>query len=141
MRFLTSLAAAAFLGLALSGCFGGDAPEPADVPPEPPVPHEPSNEPVSPLQLFDRLEERPAGVEREVRFLSEPIVIPPGQDLNRVTLQLPVREGFMTAVSPRLFDASTGITPSNQHMHIHHAHWLQPTMDAQDETYAANLAW
>ncbi|MHB1262485.1 MAG: cupredoxin domain-containing protein [Thermoplasmatota archaeon] len=140
MRFLPALAAAVFLGLAMSGCLGSETPA-ADAPREPPTPHSPSDEPVSPMQLFDRLDERPAGIEREVRFLSEPIVIPPGQDLNRATVQIPVREGFMTAVSPRLFDASTGITPSNQHMHIHHAHWLKPTMDAEDETYAANLAW
>jgi hypothetical protein len=141
MRLLPSLAAAVFLGLAVSGCFGSEPSAAADAPRQPPAPHEPSDEPVAPMQLFERLDERPPGVEREVRFLYGPFAIPPGQDLNRLTLELPVREGFMTAVAPRLFDADTGVTPSNQHMHIHHAHWLKATSDPEDETYASNLAW
>jgi plastocyanin len=141
MRFLPSLAAVVFLGLSLSGCFGGGDPETTEAPREPPAPHVPDDKPVSPTQMFERFDERPAGVEREMRFLYGPFPIPPGQDLNRFTFELPVREGFMTAVSPTLFDADTGITPSNQHMHIHHAHWLKATTDEADETYAANLAW
>ena len=141
MRFLPSVAAAIFLGLSLSGCFGGDTTEAEQDPRTPPEPHTPADKPVAATQMFERFEERPAGIEREMRFLYGPFPIPPGQDLNRLTLELPVREGFMTAVSPTLFDADTGITPSNQHMHIHHAHWLKATTDPEDETYAANLAW
>ncbi|MEA3165478.1 MAG: hypothetical protein QOJ26_335, partial [Thermoplasmata archaeon] len=141
MRVLPSLVAAALASLAVAGCFGSSPPATADAPHEHPAPHTPSDEPVSPMQLFDRFEERPAGIEREMRFLYGPFAIPPGQDLNRVTLELPVRAGFMTAVAPSLYDANTGITPSNQHMHIHHAHWLRVSDDPDDEYYTANLAW
>ncbi|MFA5944785.1 MAG: hypothetical protein WC876_10005 [Candidatus Thermoplasmatota archaeon] len=141
MRLRSLFATIVLLGLILAGCASPENPEADVAPNEPPAPHAPSDEPVSPTQMFDRFEERPAGVERQMRFLYGPFPIPPGQDLNRVTLELPVREGFMTTVSPTLFDANTGIVPSNQHMHIHHAHWLKATTDAEDETYAANLAW
>lgn len=126
--------------LGLAGCLTGDeAPDEGTGPGA--DPHEPDDRPVSPLQTFERFEAREPGIEREMRFLYGPFTIPPGQDLNRITLDLPVQEGFLTAVSPDLIDVQTGQTPSNQHMHIHHAHWFRASDDPEDEYYTANLAW
>lgn len=142
MRLMPALTAAAFTVLALAGCFGSSddpATEPTDgnggV-----TPHEPDESPADPMQLFEQFEERPAGIERTMRFLQGPFPVPPGNDFNRVTVQLPVHDGFMTAVSPNLYDATGSSTP-NQHLHIHHAHWFRTSSDAEDEYYTANLAW
>ena len=96
---------------------------------------------ISPLEIVDRYVPRTAGVEKDMRFFFGPFVIPPGQDINRVTLDIPVHSGFIVAVAPNLVDAATGHTPSNQQMHIHHAHWFRVSDDPSDEYYTANLAW
>jgi hypothetical protein len=130
-----------FAGIA--GCLSGDdTPNPAPGPAmDVPVDEEANGRPGDAMQLFERFEERPAGVEREMRFLYGPFTIPPGQDMNRVTAELPVNGGFLTAVSPNLYFMETGETPTNQHMHIHHAHWFRTSDDPDDEYYTANLAW
>ena len=96
---------------------------------------------ISPLEIVDRYIPRTPGVEKDMRFFFGPFVIPPGQDLNRVTLDVPVHGGFIVAIAPNLVDAATGHTPSNQEMHIHHAHWFRVSDDPSDEYYTANLAW
>ena len=143
MRVLPPLVAAAFLALAFAGCFGSsDTPAAeADDHHGGDVADDPSTDPAEPMQMFDRFEERPAGVERQMRLLFGPFPIPAGQDMNRVTLELPVRNGFMTAVSPNLYNAADGLAPTNQHMHIHHAHWFRMSDDPSDQYYTANLAW
>jgi hypothetical protein len=134
------LAATAFVALVLAGC-ASTSPPAAAPPHEHPEPTEVGDRAVDPTQMFERFDDRPAGVERSMRFLYGPFPIGAGQDMNRVTFELPVRAGFMTAVSPTLFDASSGLTPSNEHMHIHHAHWFRMSDDPQEEYYLLNLAW
>lgn len=130
------------VSLGLAGCLtGDDAPDDEAGTGPGADPHEPDDREVSPLQVFEKYEQRPAGVEREMRILTEPFVIPPGQDLNRITVNLPLENGFLTAVSPNLIDVQTGETPTNQEMHIHHAHWFRASDDPEDEYYTANLAW
>lgn len=96
---------------------------------------------VSPLDVSDRYRYRPPGVEHEMSFYYGPFVIPPGQDRNQITLDVPVHDGFLTSVQATVYDAVTGQTPSNQDMHIHHAHWFRTSDDPDDEYYALNLAW
>src|SRR2546428_545461 len=36
---------------------------------------------------------------------------------------------FSTAIAPDVIDATNGQTPSEQEVHIHHAHWLRVTSD------------
>jgi plastocyanin len=140
MRLLVPVATC--LLMVLAGCFGGgDDPEPAEDERQMPEPHEPNEGAAEPLQLFDRFEERPVGTERAMRLLYGPFPIAPGSDFNRVTVELPVREGYMTAVSPNLYTSADGLTPSNQHLHIHHAHWFRTSSDPGEEYYTANLAW
>lgn len=127
--------------LSLAGCL--DAGPAAEEPVEPetiPTNTEPP-QPVSPVQIFERYEERPVGTERAMRLLYGPFTIPPGQDNNRITIDVPVHDGFLTTVAPTLYDVETGATPSNQEVHIHHAHWFRASDDPSDEYYTANLAW
>lgn len=92
-------------------------------------------EPVEPQDLAERFLPRTPGVEREMTFFYGPFTIPPGQDINRVTLDVPVQGGFLTDVQANVYDAQTGATPSNQDMHIHHAHWFRLSEDPDDEYY------
>ncbi len=98
-------------------------------------------QPVEVSQFADRFIERPAAIERAGRLVYGPFSIPPGQDMNRLTLELPVHGGFITSVAPQLFDAESGTVPTNQQMHIHHAHWFEPSTDPNEEYYTLNLAW
>ncbi len=134
------MVAAAFMVLSLAGCVTESPESEAESPQEPDM-YQPDDSPVTPDQLYTKYEERPAGVERVMRFVYGPYTIPPGQDNNRVTLDVPLQSGFMTAVSPNLYDVQTGDIPSNQHLHIHHAHWFRASDDPSDEYYTANLAW
>lgn len=84
---------------------------------------------------------RPAGVEKDMNFYFGPFTVPPGQDINRVTVDIPIHEGFVTAIAPELIDVATGQTPPDLDMHIHHAHWFRASSDPGDEYYTANLAW
>lgn len=141
MRGPALLATTFFLALVFAGCFSSSAPPPSAEQAPPPEPHDPDESPAEPTQMFDRYEERPAGIERAMRLLYGPFPIPPGADFNRVTLELPLMEGYMTAVSPNLYDAGSGLTPSNQHLHIHHAHWFRTSDDPNEDYYTLNLAW
>ncbi len=142
MRPRVLLPLAGFLVLALAGCFGDGGPSTQEAPgAEPPSPHELDESPAEPLQVFDRYEERAVGVERAMRLLYGPFPIAPGSDFNRITVELPMREGFVTAVSPNLYTAADGVTPSNQHLHIHHAHWFRASDDPGEDYYTLNLAW
>ncbi len=140
MRFGGVLVALSFAVLSLAGCVTDESSNEPDSVQEPEM-YEPDESPVTPDQLFTKYEERPAGVERVIRFVYGPYTIPPGQDNNRVTLDIPLQDGFMTAVSPNVYDVQTGAIPSNQHLHIHHAHWFRASDDPTDEYYTANLAW
>ncbi|MDX1612231.1 MAG: hypothetical protein R3185_07665, partial [Candidatus Thermoplasmatota archaeon] len=103
--------------------------------------HGPADGLVSPAAISDRFVYRPPGVEHTMSFFYGPFTIPPGQDINRVTVDVPVHGGFLTSVQANVYDAATSETPSNQAMHIHHAHWFRTSEDPNDEYYTANLAW
>lgn len=83
----------------------------------------------------DRYLPEPVGTEKHLTLHFGPYSIPPGQDMNRITLDLPVQSGFYTAIKPNLVDALTGEEPSHQTAHIHHAHWLRITNRPDDERY------
>lgn len=87
----------------------------------------------------DRYPPQPPGTEKELSFYYGPFHVPPGHDLNRVTFDLPLHNGFYTAVAPDLIDAETGEEPSHQTAHIHHAHWFRITDDPNDERYQTGL--
>ncbi|HEX9712561.1 MAG TPA: hypothetical protein VGB52_08445 [Actinomycetota bacterium] len=86
-----------------------------------------------------------AGTEAKLSLLFGPYTIPPGQDSNRITVDLPPIEGFITAVAPELVDASNGRIPTEQEAHIHHAHWFRVDTEGAHEPYTsvgpASLSW
>lgn len=100
-----------------------------------------ATEGVGPYDIAERYLPRPAGIQKDMSFTFGPFVIPPGQDNNRISLDLPLHNGFFTAIAPNLIDATTGEEPSDLSMHIHHAHWFRLSSDPGDEYYTLNLAW
>lgn len=96
---------------------------------------------LDPTAIVQRDIPRSAGVEKKMDFFFGPYVIPPGQDAQKISIDLPVQNGFITAIAPDLIDAVTGETPSEQEMHIHHAHWFRLSEDPKDDYYTLNLAW
>ena len=85
------------------------------------------------------------GVPVDLSFVYGPYVVPPGQDSNRITLDLPVNSGFITAIAPELVVAPSGRIPTQQEAHIHHAHWFRVTNDPEQEYYTdlggQGLSW
>ena len=112
----------------------------------PPVTGDDDHGPVTPQQFGDRFVPRLPGVQRDMTFFYGPFTIPPGQDINRVTLDVPVQGGFLVDVQANVYDVQTGARPSNQDMHIHHAHWFRVSEDPNDEYYVSGggffgIAW
>lgn len=97
------------------------------------------------------------GTESRLSLLFGPYTIPPGQDSNRITLDLPPIQGFITAVAPELVETictedeegeEAGCRyriPTEQEAHIHHAHWFRIDLEGEHEQYTsvgdAGLSW
>lgn len=96
---------------------------------------------LEPTMAGDRFLPRPVGVEKDMVLYFGPFTIPPGQDVNRITVDLPLYNGMVTAIAPSLWDAATNTEPTNLELHIHHAHWFRVSNDPGDEYYTLNLAW
>jgi hypothetical protein len=101
------------------------------------VPAEAQNRDVVALvaQAPDRYMPREVGKPVDLHYVFGPYVIPPGQDSNRITVDLPVQSGYVTAIAPDLIDATDGRVPTQQEAHIHHAHWFRITNDPNQEYY------
>ncbi|MDQ3933958.1 MAG: hypothetical protein M3340_04930 [Actinomycetota bacterium] len=87
------------------------------------------------LDRGDQFQAKPAGTVETLRFWYGPYVVPPGNDMNRFDLNLPVREGFVLSIEPRLRLATDFATPQHQHAHIHHAHWLRLDPGNEEDSY------
>jgi plastocyanin len=68
---------------------------------------------------------RAPGTLSQLQLTYGPFVVPPGHDLNRVVVDVPLRGGFVTAFHYRLVDVATGAFPTNMELHIHHALWFR----------------
>jgi plastocyanin len=106
-----------------------------------PVAH--AQEPSDPLEPIvtrgDQYVPKPAGTVETLRFWYGPYVVPPGNDMNRFDLHLPVAEGFVLSIEPRLRYASDLSAPGHQHAHIHHAHWLRVDPGNKQDMYTGGL--
>ncbi|MFP5224471.1 MAG: hypothetical protein ACLGH3_02760 [Actinomycetota bacterium] len=78
------------------------------------------------------------GKQEQLTLLFGPYSIPPGQDSNRISVDVQLPPGFIRSVSPELVEAATGRVPTEQEAHIHHAHWFRVTTES-DELYYTNL--
>lgn len=81
-----------------------------------PSPDEPAGDRAAPKNL-------PPGTIKKYHFWYGPYAIPPGEDSQRVDIGLPLDNGFMLSVEPRLRNMDMS-TPSMLEGHIHHAHWF-----------------
>jgi hypothetical protein len=64
---------------------------------------------------------------KRIRFTVGPIVVKPGQNeamLDPVPIGKPWYDGYITRFKPDLLLAATGQAPPTDHMHLHHATWL-----------------
>lgn len=94
-------------------------------------------------QSPNRVVPKAPGTVEDLTLVFGPYVVPAGQDSNRTIADINLPTGFMVAVAPDLVEASTGHIPSEQHAHIHHAHWFRITQDDQYEYYdrSLGLSW
>ena len=72
-------------------------------------------------------EARYEGICKRIKFTVGPIVVKPGQNeamLDPVPIGKPWYDGYVVRLKPDLVLATTGKSPATDHMHLHHATWL-----------------
>jgi hypothetical protein len=85
---------------------------------------------------------KPAGTREETHLWYGPYTVPPGQDMNRVDLDLPMRNGYMVSIEPAMRRVADLSEPSHQEAHIHHAHWFALDPGNQEDNYTqGNTEW
>jgi polyvinyl alcohol dehydrogenase (cytochrome) len=92
----------------------------------------------------DRYVPKPAGTTEKLTFYYGPYTVPPGQDLNRIDLDLPTRNGFLLSVDPSMRRVTDLSEPTHQEAHIHHAHWFEAepgTNNKGDMYFGGNAEW
>jgi polyvinyl alcohol dehydrogenase (cytochrome) len=90
----------------------------------------------------DRFVSKPAGTKETLHLWYGPYTIGPGQDLNRVDIDLPLRTGFLVSLEPKLVKWPDMTSPSHQEAHIHHAHWFRPDPGNEEDNYFyGNTEW
>lgn len=99
-----------------------------------------SGSPLDPTIRVNRLIAQPAGTESEYCIFFGPYVIPAGQDLSRVDFDFALTDGFVVAGAPSAVYAN-GLSPRNQHMHIHHSHWWFIDPDDRDNEPLPWMRW
>lgn len=99
--------------------------------------------PSHPIQhRSDRFVTKPAGTKETLKLWYGPYTIGPGQDLNRVDIDLPLRTGFLVSLEPKLVKWPDMTSPSHQVAHIHHAHWFRPEPGNKEDNYFyGNAEW
>ena len=83
--------------------------------------------------------ERYPGACQRLRFSYGPILVKPGQNdvlVEPVTIQKPVRDGFITRFKPNLVRAD-GTVPPTDHAHLHHGTWLSTRSYGSGPFFAA----
>ena len=95
-----------------------------------------------PMYLPNRFVPQPAGTKEHQRWWFGPYTVPPGHDMNRVDVDIPVEKGFITSVAPHIRRAADITEPPHQESHIHHAHWfsLDPG-NKEDNYFYGNAEW
>jgi len=99
-----------------------------------------------PTDYAERYVPAQPGEYRDLTYFFGPYHVPPGQDSNRITVDIPLQTGFIVAIAPNLIDAVTGLEPTFEVAHIHHAHWFRVSNDPQYEYYQSlgngqGLSW
>jgi plastocyanin len=85
---------------------------------------------------------KPAGTKETTKLWFGPYAVPPGHDMNRVDLDLPMRDGFLVALEPGMKRVADLTEPSHQEAHIHHAHWFALDPGNKEDNYTGgNTEW
>ncbi len=93
-------------------------------------------------QMADRWVPKPAGTTQHLSLYYGPFTVPPGQDFNRVDLDLPMYDGYLEYVAPYMRRVQDLSEPSHQEAHIHHAHWYRANPgDPTDNYFHGNAEW
>jgi plastocyanin len=89
-----------------------------------------------------RFQSKPAGTQEKTQFWFGPYTVPPGHDMNRVDIDLPVQDGYIVSVEPGMRRVSDMSEPNHQEGHIHHAHWFALDPGNEEDNYTAgNTEW
>ena len=91
------------------------------------------------LDIGDRFVPRAPGTKEKLKFFYGPYPIPPGWDMNRIDLTLPLRSGMVTSVEPGMRLVADGTEPAHQKAHIHHAHWFSLNPGNETDNYLGGL--
>ena len=83
----------------------------------------------------DRYQAKPAGTVENLHFYFGPYTVGPGQDANRIDVDLPVRNGYILSVEPSVRDIDSLEEYVHQHVHIHHAHWFKTDLFNAEDNY------
>lgn len=105
--------------------------------------------PADPLQALTgpngklaRYVPKPAGTREVSKLWFGPYVVPPGQDMNRVDVDVPLRDGYLVSIEPAMHRIADLTVPSHQEAHIHHAHWFALDPGNQEDNYTGgNTEW
>jgi hypothetical protein len=120
-----TLAAIALAGTLVTPAFSAD-PSPAD-----PI-----------VERGDQYIPKPPGTESNYHFWFGPYTVPPGHDLNRIDVDVPLANGLVTWVEPHVLRATDMQEPPHQLLHIHHSHWFALDPGNQEDTYFRhNAEW
>src|SRR6476660_8065634 len=95
-------------------------------------------------QMADRWVPKPVGTTQKLSLYYGPFTVPPGQDFNRVDLDLPMYNGFLEYVAPYMRRVEDLSEPNHQQAHIHHAHWFRTSPgagDPSDNYFHCNAEW
>ena len=69
-------------------------------------------------QMADRWVPKPPGTVQKLSLYYGPFTVPPGQDFNRVTLDLPMYDGWLEYVAPYMRRVTDLSEPNHQQAHI-----------------------
>jgi plastocyanin len=122
-RFSALFGAVALVAAVYAASAQGDPPEP---------PGQPTD---AIVQRGDRYQSKPAGTIETLNVFFGPYTIGPGQDMNRFDVDVPVRSGYILAVSPSLRKADDLTEYVHQVAHIHHAHWFRHDIGNLEDNY------
>ena len=93
-------------------------------------------------QMADKWVPKPAGTTQKMSLYYGPFTVPPGQDFNRVDLELPMYNGFLEYVAPYMRRVQDLSEPNHQEAHIHHAHWFRAGPgDPSDNYFHGGAEW
>jgi len=85
---------------------------------------------------------KPAGTREVSKLWFGPYTVPPGQDMNRVDIDLPLRDGYLVSIEPAMQRVADLTVPSHQEAHIHHAHWFAVDPGNEEDNYTGgNTEW